>query len=376
VKTTIIHIVPTLRDGGAEALIRCLVPRLAAEPDFDVHVVSVYDPRLDESEREALGAPLHVIGRQGRTDLSFAPRLLSVLRRLRPQVTHSHIHTGKFAGRIASIAAGVPNIVFTEHGDEARGILHWSVNRILNARTTRFIVFTEEERQRYAASQGIPPSRVVVIPNGIPEPPHVDVTATRHELGLTDGDFAVATAARLVQQKNQELVLRSVAALRSTGRRMRLFIIGQGSDADDLQAIAMQLGVSDGVQFLGYRRDAQRLTAACDVMALPSRWEKMPLVLGEAMLAGVPVVSAPWTGVAAFIEDGQTGFLSADWSVEAFSSALARAFDDPIARKAIALRATQAASERFDLARAVQLHAELYRSLAVRSASGAQRANA
>jgi glycosyltransferase involved in cell wall biosynthesis len=145
---------------------------------------------------------------------------------------------------------------------------------------------------------------------------------------------------------------------------MRLFIIGEGADGAALRALADELELGETVRFLGYRRDAQRLTAACNVMALPSHWEKMPLILGEAMLAGVPVVSTPWTGVETFIEDGQTGYLAADWSVEAFSSALARPFDDPLTRTTIGARGRVAAAERFDLSRAVRLHADLYRELA------------
>jgi glycosyltransferase involved in cell wall biosynthesis len=367
-KTTVVQVVPTLRDGGAEALIRNLVPLLAAEPDLAVHVVSVYDARLDDDERRLLSAPLHVIGRRGRADLSFAPRLVSTLRRLRPDVVHGHIHSGKFAGRMAALAAGVPNIVFTEHGDEARGIVHGSVNRALNLVTARFVVFTDAERLRYGREQGIALERIAVIGNGIPEPPASDVAATRAELGLGPNEVAVAIPARLEKQKNQQLALRALAALRATGRGdVRLFIIGAGSDADALAALRAELRLTSAVTFLGYRRDAQRITAACDLMALPSLWEKMPLVLGEAMLAGVPVVSAPWTGVDVFIEDGITGFLAADWSVDAFRAAMARPAGDAVARRAVASRAREAAALRFDLRRSVRLHADLYRELASHS---------
>jgi glycosyltransferase involved in cell wall biosynthesis len=366
-KTTVVHVVGTMRDGGAEALVRTLVPRLADEPDLDMHFVSIYGTRLEPGEIADLGVPVHEIGRRNRADLSFAPRLIDTLRQLRPTVVHGHSHSGKFAGRIFAVAAGVPNIVFSEHGDPARGIVHWSVNRLLNARTSRFIVFTDGERERYAAEQRIPLSRIAVIPNGISVPAAIDVAATRRECGLHPDDFAIVSAARLVPQKNQDLLIRSVAALRGGGRGpVRLLIIGQGPDLDALQTTAAELNIADCVTFMGFRRDAQRLTSACDVMALGSRWEKMPLVLGEAMLAGIPVVSTPWTGIDAFITDGDTGYLSADWSVEAFTAALGRAMDDRQTRAAIAARAQRAASERFSLKRAVQLHADLYRELVSR----------
>lgn len=373
-KTTVVQVVPTLRDGGAEALIRNLVPLLAVEPDLDVHVISVYDARLDAQERQALIAPLHDIGRRGRADLSFAPRLVSTLRRLRPDVVHAHIHSGKFAGRMAALAAGVRNIVFTEHGDEARGVIHGSVNRALNLFTSRFIVFTDTERERYAREEAIPLERIAVIGNGIPVPPAVDVAALRAELGIAPDDVAIVLPARLEKQKNQQLALRAVAALRASGRSdVRLIVVGAGSDADALDALRTELHLESAVTFLGYRRDAQRVTGACDIMALPSLWEKMPLVLGEAMLAGVPVVSAPWTGVDAFIDDGLTGYLSADWSVDAFVAALTRPVADARARRAVALRARDAAAQRFDLGRSVRLHADLYRELASHSGRRAAR---
>lgn len=363
-KTTVVHIVGTMRDGGAEALLRTLVPRIAAEPDLDLHFVSIYGSRLDAAELEALGVPVHEIGRRSRADVSFAPRLVETIRRLKPQIAHTHCHSGKFAGRMAAIAAGVPNIVFSEHGDEAKGVVHWSVNRLLNARTAKFIVFTDGERERYSAEHGIPLERIKVIPNGILAPASIDVAQTRHQMGLGEDDFAIVIAARLVHQKNQELLLRSVAALHRAGRRnIRLFIIGEGPEAGTLQALARELEVADSVHFLGYRNDAQALTSASDLLALSSRWERMPLVMGEAMLSGVPVASTPWTGVETFIKDGETGYLSADWSIAAYSSTLARAMQDALSRKAVAARARTAAAERFDIRRAVRSHAELYREL-------------
>ena len=131
-KITVAYIVPTLCDGGAETLIRNLIPRLVAEPNLDMHVISIYDPCLTYQECNDLGAKIHVIGRQSRRDISFAPRLLNTLRTIKPNIVHTHVHSGKFVGRIAALAAGVPNIVFTEHGDEAKGFVHDNVNNILN----------------------------------------------------------------------------------------------------------------------------------------------------------------------------------------------------------------------------------------------------
>ena len=66
---------------------------------------------------------------------------------------------------------------------------------------------------------------------------------------------------------------------------------GQGPERRRLEAMAMALGVSDRVRFLGHRRDVPDLLAACDVFVLPSLYEGLPLSVLEAMAAGKPVVA-------------------------------------------------------------------------------------
>ena len=358
----VVQLVATLREGGAEALIRSLVPRLLIH-GVDVTVVSVYPSRCDAHDREALGAPVIEIGRAGRRDVRFFPRLVATLRDLQPDIVHTHLHTGKFAGRAAAIMAGIPSIVFTEHGDEAGGLGRQAINAVLHPRTQRFVVFTNAQRTDFARTEHVPAERITVIPNGIaPAPTHGDREALRAHLALGPDAFAIFIPARLAHQKNQSLALRALATP-GADPHWTLVLAGDGPDRDALMREAQALGIGSRVRFLGYRSDVRMLNAAMDAFAMPSRWERMPLALGEAMIDGLAVVSAPWVGVHEFIDDGISGFIAADESAQAFAEALHRCTDDTLGRNRALVAARTFAGKRFDLDTSARAHVALYTSL-------------
>ena len=333
-----------------------------ARGDVDVHVVSIYDDGLSAQERAALGVPVHAIARRGRADLGFFPRLVAKVRELRPDVVHAHLHAGKYAGRAAAVAAGVPTIVFTEHGEEPGGFVRATADRILRARTARFVVFGEAQRAALARREGVPVERIVVIPNGVAEPPPADRNALRASLGIAPETFAVYLPARLAAQKNQQLAIRAFARRWRDDPTRRLYLAGVGPDELELRALVERLELSSRIEFLGFRDDAATLGRAMDLFLLPSVWERMPLALGEAMLAGVPVVTTPWAGVTEFVADGETALVATASDVDAFARALARA-EDALLLAGIAKRARAYAVRRFDLARCVRAHRELYLGL-------------
>jgi len=366
----VVHVVQRLKGGGAETQVRGLCAELR-RAGTDVTVVSIYDDELTAGERAGLGFPVVVIGRRGRGDLGFFIRLARELRRLRPTVVHAHLSAGKYAGRAAALLARVPAVVFTEHGDEERSPLARLASRVLHRGTRRFIVFDPAARGVFARDERVALERVVAIPNGV-TPPVGDRAEIRRELGLAEDEVALWLPARLVHQKYQALALRALAALADVPG-LRLFVAGEGPDAADLHALAATLELGERVAFLGFRGDAARLGCGADIFVMTSRWERMPLALGEAMLAGLAVVTTPWAGYAAFVRDGETAFVAADESVAAFAAALRRALD-PGARAAVAARGARAAAERFDLGASALLHRDLYVAVAAEADRAGRRA--
>ena len=104
-----------------------------------------------------------------------------------------------------------------------------------------------------------------------------------------------------------------------------LAIAGDGPDLPALAALARQLGVK--IELLGVRNDLPDLLAAADVFVLPSRWEGQPLVLQEALRAGLPVVAFDVGGVRAVA--GDAAILIPPGDVAALAGAIRRVLAEP-----------------------------------------------
>ncbi len=366
----------TLRSGGAETMVRNLTRELAAA-GVDVRIVSIYDDGLSAGERKALGVPVATAARGGRGDLGFFSRLVGLLRAQRPDVVHAHVHAGKFAGRAAALLAGVPSIVFTEHGEDLGGPLRAAANAVLHARTSRFITFSQAQRLQFSARERVPPEKVVVIPNGVRRPPAADRRALRAELGLPENAFVAFLPARMVPLKNHAAIIDALAELREGDQTWYVVFAGEGPLEPSLRARALAKGVGEAVRFLGFRNDAGALCAAMDVLVMASDIERMPVALGEAMRAGLPVVVAPWPGVEDFVRDGLTGVVAAAGTPHELARALVRVRGDDALRAAVVRGAHVFADEHFALERTVREHVDLYRALRdehARTASGPARA--
>jgi glycosyltransferase involved in cell wall biosynthesis len=116
------------------------------------------------------------------------------------------------------------------------------------------------------------------------------------------GRPVVLGAGRLVPQKGFGILLEAAASWQDMDPRPLVVIAGAGPLAGSLRDQAAALGV-DAV-FLGHRDDVPGLLAVADVFAIPSLWEGQPLVLQEALRAGVPVVAARVGGIPGLTGDG------------------------------------------------------------------------
>jgi glycosyltransferase involved in cell wall biosynthesis len=370
----VVHVCGDLGLYGAENVVALLMQH-THEPDVELVAMTVNRSDYPEA-RERVGVPVVAIERTGRRDVAFLYRMVRALRRLRPDVVHTHGHHGRYWGRLGAVLAGVPLIVHTEHNPDltppAPRRFFDALNRLLNPRTAAFVDFTPRRREELAAAESIPLERIVVIPNGIPAvergPGRRD--AARAALGLAAGEIAIAVVARLFPQKRQDLAIDAVAALPPAVRdRARLILIGDGPLRGELEARAAAAGLGRAVRFLGFRTDARELLAGADVALLTSAREAMPLAIIEAMLENVPIVSTPWAGADAMLGGGRYGAVAAGFSPAAVAAALLDSIEDPAAAAARAGAALAHAALEFDVGTQARRYAALYRELSARTRS-------
>lgn len=110
----------------------------------------------------------------------------------------------------------------------------------------------------------------------------------RQELGVAEHEQMLLSVGELIPRKNHEAVIRALAQ-QDKEQNFRYFICGQGDLKDYLQNLIDELGLSEKVTLLGYRKDIRNLLYGADLFVFPSKQEGMPMALMEAAAAGVPL---------------------------------------------------------------------------------------
>jgi glycosyltransferase involved in cell wall biosynthesis len=159
----------------------------------------------------------------------------------------------------------------------------------------------------------------------------------------------------------------AVALLRSRHPDLQLVLAGVGPAADDLRHHAESLGLP-ALEFAGWveTEEKARLLAEATCLVLPSHQEALPLVVLEAMAAGVPVVATNVGGIPETIRDGVDGLLVPPGDAETLASALSRILDEPELAQRLSDAALHRADELYTPEALALRTAELYDEVLVR----------
>ncbi len=198
------------------------------------------------------------------------------------------------------------------------------------SRIDRFVTPSEFLRSKLIEG-GFDPERIACVPN------FVDLALYA---GHPEKDY-FCYLGRLSHEKGLDILIRAVAKL-ETGR---LLVVGDGPEADDLKALALELGTSR-VEFAGYRsgEELKRILAESQFLVLPSRWyENLPFAVMEAFASSKAVVASRIGGIPEMVDDGVNGLLFPVGDVEALAACLRRMLGDRGAREGMGRRGREKA---------------------------------
>lgn len=185
-----------------------------------------------------------------------------------------------------------------------------------------------------------------------------DADAVRAELGAGDRPLLLAVN-RLAEQKGLDVLLAAAARWAERTPSPLVVVAGDGPLEDELAAAIARDDLP--VRLLGRRTDVPDLLGAADVYVLTSVWEGRPLVIQEAMQAGLPVVTTAAGGVPELVGDGATIVPVGD--VAAVADAVSALLDDPRSRADLGARARKQAETWPDEDDNARLVADLCRDL-------------
>jgi len=265
------------------------------------------------AELRALGIEATGIRPGGDTDPVNALRFAMWLRRGRFDAVLLTSWKRAFISGWSARVARVPRVVFRIGGIHPIGEKRGRLERYALRRWYHAIV-PNSVRVAEHMTAALPDlaDRVYLVPNGI------DVVAAapvplRDGLGVPDDAILAVAIGGMERNKGFDLLI-DAAAMLDAGVHVVLVGGGTPEARAAMEERAQRLGVSARVYFLGHRSDARAVAAACDVFVLPSRSEGFPVVMLEAMAAGVPVVATDVGGVRDALAE-RMGRRAAGWIV-------------------------------------------------------------
>ena len=365
-KTRVVLLIPTLDRSGAEKQFTLLATKLPRD-EFDVRAIALTRGGPYEAELEAAGVPLTVIGKRAKFDPFSLWRLRNELKRHDPDILHTWLFAANAYGRLCAHAIPRAKIVVSERCIDSwkSGWQLW-LDRRLISRTDRLVGNSPGVVEFYR-ELGVPPEKLVCIPNGIECDASLPMPTNRErllaELNLTPDAFVAGFVGRLAKQKRVEDLIWAVETLRQIRPRLHLIVIGDGPERERLEQFTRDVHCTGHVHFLGHRDDAAQLLPAFDVFCLASSFEGMSNSVMEAMAAGLPVLASDIPPNRELVVPGETGFLFKLADSVGIMQFLRRLIDEPGLAERLGLAGRERIQREFSIERMVDGYANVYRQL-------------
>ncbi len=332
-------------------------------------------PEHTRAQLAAAGASACLLSSRGAAGLFVWGRVLTALRRLRPEVLV--VHSEHAVALLAPLKHlfGSPRFIFAKRGFWAPHGLWSALMRRAGPEVDAVACVSRAVAGFWALAQpGWDRARICVVHDGIELPGPLPLrTALRAALGLPPDTPLVGGIGRLVWAKGHRTLIEALPLILESVPNARVVLAGSGPYRPTLERVARERGVADRVHFLGWREDTLTVLSALDVFVHPTLLERLPFrgnvellgkvplapslageALGRAVLeacaAGVPVVATDAGGHRDVITDGETGLLVPVAEPPALAEAVTRLLTHPAEARALAAAAQQRVTSDFSLA--------------------------
>jgi glycosyltransferase involved in cell wall biosynthesis len=275
---------------------------------------------------------------------------------------HELVRIGKAAGLPVVRTEHLPYLLTSPAQQAEYGAMLLSVDRIVTVSRATY--------DSFSARHGS--SRFALVPNGISaRASDADPQETRAALTLLAHEQLLLTVARFTPQKGYPTLLEAVPAVLEQQPAARFVWVGDGPDFDAMADAVREAGLGHAVTLLGQRSDVRDLLAAADVLVLPSHFEGLPLVLLEAMAAGLPIVTTEIGGSVEAVGDAHP-YLAAPGDTGTLAAAINKALADPDAARVSGEAGRARFDTHFHASRMAAQTAQIYAAVMATSSSHSQ----
>ena len=381
----VVHVIARMNVGGPAVLIANTIRELNGpngngseidRSDFEISLVTgtCGPDEQDYLLTQALDVEAIRIDGLGRSvrpwaDATSVASLVRVLRRLQPDIVHTHTAKAGVLGRMAARRVHPrPAIVHTYHGHLLHGYFSApkttvvvAIERRLATISDRLLAVGPQVRDDLLAAGIGRADQYEVIAPGLVDPDLPDRAWARAELGLPAQGPVFSMMGRLTGIKRPDRFAAAVAQVAAQRPDAVFAVAGSGDRAEEL-AEAVRAN-SLPIRMLGWRSDVTTVLAASDAMVLTSDNEGTPLSLIQAGMAGLPVVATDVGSVRDVVQGDVTGILVAPTDA-AVAEGILRLLNDPALAERLGRQAHSFTRAAFGASAMAQQHARLYRTLA------------
>ncbi len=287
---------------------------------WEVHVAASGDLHLPCVNKK-FNIPIHRSPFHSQ-NVSAYQKLKAIITENQYDVVHCHTPVGGVLSRLASRSARKQGakVIYTAHGFHfCKGapllnwLLYYPIERGLSYYTDCLITINEEDYQlainhRFQATDIQHIHGVGVNVERFKPVDKMMKRKLREKNGYHIDDFLMVNAAEFNKNKNQQLLIKSLAEIKSDVPYARLLLAGEGELMDNCRRLAEELEVCHMVEFLGFRKDMDELLPMCDIAVASSLREGLPVNVMEAMACGLPVIASKNRGHQELIHDEINGY--------------------------------------------------------------------
>ena len=268
-------------------------------------------------------------------------RLVTVIRKTKPDIVHTHRVKENVLGSIAALFSNIPTIR-TQHGAPEHKPAWFHITKRLFPFTDnlcgRFLqkkIIAVSDDLAGILQETLPADKIKVIENGIDlnSPATIDKTANPKIKPGTS--FRIGIAGRLVPVKRMDIFIRSAAELLNNHPELNIsfHIFGDGPLRTELEVLSQKLNTEKIVHFEGHCENMQQEQKNLDVLLITSDHEGLPMILLEAMALKTAVIAHAVGGIPRVLNQGECGVLISDHQPSAYADAIYQLIKNPDSRK-------------------------------------------
>jgi glycosyltransferase involved in cell wall biosynthesis len=285
--------------------------------------------------------------------------LLGHLRQRRDQrpLINTHNFKGLLFGWVGATLLRLP-LVITQHGFTPRSrkqkFYTWLSLQLCRTASVDRVVCVAESIALLHRQANVRTDKLQVIPNGLPAANDLQPHSGERQRWLA------GYVGRLSSEKGPDLFLDALIPLCQQYPQLDAVMLGDGPERESLQARIDAAGLQARITLPGYQNDMRAWWRRLDALVISSRTEGTPMILLEAMQAGVPVVAFGVGGIPDVLQDRHNGLLAAPTDSAALARQIGTLLRDPAMAGELVDNAKRTQRDRYDLKALAERWSQLY----------------